>query len=555
MLRNRVVEALVSRTSTEVMGFLSRNGDSKLHSGQTLLASAQQIEQVLRGWMGEGERLVILALPAGEDFARALLGCVLAGITAVPVTLPRPGSHTDRLLTIARDCRADAILCLESSRSLLTQALSRDEEMPFSLIALDQPDAELPAFQRRSADTGKDIAVVQYTSGSTRAPKGVCVTGDNILANADLVARSWQMDEQTRFVNWLPHYHDMGLMGGIFYPLLCGGVSFQMSPLDFIRRPESWLQAIATHRANFSGGPAFAFDACLRRVPDADSLQLDLSCWDRAFCGAEPVPADLLDRFHAHFKAAGLRRQSLFPCYGMAEMTLFAAGLPDDDLAADKPSLAKTAPCNLNDELRQGIVIIDHETREQLPDGQSGEIWLRGPSQADGYLYLSKYSDKTFLQKISGDEKSEWLRTGDIGHIRDGKLFITGRYKDIVICNGRKFSAPEIEWVVCATDPALNPLAAAVFMPDPAATGQAVLIAELNSRETLSRPEADVKKDILQIARGEWGLELTQIDFVPRGTLDRTSSGKIRRSAVAEKFCLGGFDFPKSERCNQVLEK
>ncbi|MEQ9126480.1 MAG: AMP-binding protein, partial [Alphaproteobacteria bacterium] len=330
-------------------------------------------------------------------------------------------------------------------------------------------------------------------------------------------------------------YHDMGLMGGILYPLLCGGVSFQMSPFDFVRRPGVWLSVIDEARATFSGGPAFAFAEVIRRVSPDEIAALDLSCWRRAFCGAEPVPPRLLDDFHAHLAPSGLPRAAVFACYGIAEMTLFAAGRPDDAKLGTSGS-EHSESCLLDEETGAGVSIVDPETGVEMPEGQEGEIWLRGPSQGLGYLNLPEETDQRFRQRRAGETADAWLRTGDLGRVSHGRLFITGRLKDVLICQGRKLSAPEVEWLACAAHEGLNPMAAVAFMPDPNVSGRAVLVAETHRGALAPEDASDLKRKIRQSVLGEWGLELTDILFVPRGRLDRTTSGKIRRQAVAAAY-------------------
>jgi acyl-CoA synthetase (AMP-forming)/AMP-acid ligase II len=546
-LADRLRLRFEARAGEEQITFLKRNAAPVAYTGERLGGEAEALSRALRDWLGDGPRTLVLALPAGERFVTALLACLLGGITVVPVTLPRMGSHSDRFLHIVHDSGASAVLCAEKNLEGILQALSGPDGAPAAPVAtlpLDPatlPDPLPPSGQL--VQTGQTPAVIQYTSGSTRAPKGVSIMGCNILANCELVMRSWQMDEAARFVNWLPHYHDMGLMGGILYPLLCGGFSAQMSPLDFIRRPELWLRAVSDHRASFSGGPAFAFAECCRRVPAETVAALDLSSWQRAFCGAEPVPRGLLDRFHAHLAPAGLTREAVFPCYGLAEMTLFAAGVPRGPAPRPTPpsGAEPVEPCVLTGETRDGLQIVDPESRTEVTDGTVGEIWLRGPSQGAGYLNLGEETEQSFGQRIGGQGTGEWLRTGDLGIVRDGMLYVTGRIKDIIICNGRKISAPEVEWLACDRHDALNPMAAAAFMADANVTGQVVLVAETRLGQGLDVEVGDLRRAIRRAVQGEWGLELKEILFVPRGRLERTSSGKIRRQAVAQSYREGAF--------------
>ena len=546
VLSDRILARLRARSGDEQITFIRRNGAPLAFTGETLEREAKMLAQQLRAWLGPEPKSLVVALPAGAEFLLTLLAGVLAQITIIPVTVPRKGSHSEQFGHAVRDSGADAVVCAATSqddiRARLACLARGGPVCPVVSLPLDR--ARLPPVLPRAREGGRGSdnspppAIIQYTSGSTRAPKGVRIMPWQIVENCQLVTRIWQMDVDTRVVNWLPHYHDMGLMGGIFYPLLCGGVSFQMNPLDFIQRPESWLRAISDNRANFSGGPAFAFADCCRRITVERVAELDLSSWRRAFCGAEPIPAGLLDTFHAHFAPAGLKRASVFGCYGMAEVTLFAGGAPG---GADAVPGAPVQPCHLTEELRDALRIVDPETRHVLPAGQTGEIWLRGPSLADGYHNLPEETARTFRQSLAGEGPCEWLRTGDLGFVSGAELCVTGRIKDILLCNGSKVSASEVEWLACADAADLNPLAAAAFMPDQTANGQAVLIIETRLGHGISKDADSLRRAIRQKILGEWGIDLTDILFVPRGRLDRTSSGKIRRQAVAQAYRDGAF--------------
>ncbi|GGB19767.1 AMP-binding protein [Allosediminivita pacifica] len=306
-LSEALMRAFEARAEAEQIVFRSRSGARQAFRGADLSSMAGEMAQTLQLWLGSAPCRIVVALPAGPDFVTLLLGGVLAGVTVVPVPVPRHGSHTERFRHIVADSRASAVICLPEHLGIITAELTRQGPASCPVVPLPLNPARLPEPTRAAGDTAR-LAVIQYTSGSTRFPKGVAITGDNILANAGLVARSWGLGPASRFVNWLPHYHDMGLMGGILTPLLCGGFSAQMSPLDFIRKPALWPEAVSDERATISGGPAFAFAECVQRVTADQIAGMDLSTWSRAFCGAEPVPAELPELFHAHFAPAGLSR-------------------------------------------------------------------------------------------------------------------------------------------------------------------------------------------------------------------------------------------------------
>ena len=501
------------------------------------------------GAFGPGPHRFVLAMPAGEDFLFALLAGLLGGHTIIPTALPRAGAKGDRLAGILQDSVPTAVFCHTAGREALCRHLHRELTDPVSsvlcpVLAIDAPWPEMSAAGRSGKHDdalSDEPAIIQYTSGSTRTPKGVKLGGEQILANQDLVARTWDMSPDTRFVNWLPHYHDMGLMGGILYPLLAGAYSVQMSPLEMIRRPVSWLKAISDFRATFSGGPAFAFAECLKRIPEEESAELDLSRWIRAYCGAEPIPSGLLPAFRERFASNGLKPEAVFGCYGLAENTLFAAGAPEPDatLSAPPAGCASVHPCRLTETTRPYLRIVDPEDGRPLPEGQQGEIWLTGPSRARGYLGLPVDSRTMFEARMQNDPETPWLRTGDLGVIAGDFLYVNGRLKDTIIVYGRTIAAAEVEWLAATVDATLNPLAAAAFQPDPAAGDAVVLFIEL--RPGCLRPSHPhaVHSAITRALMGEWAISLKELRIVPRGRLERTTSGKIRRQRVAEAYRRG----------------
>ncbi|MGS4947220.1 AMP-binding protein [Meridianimarinicoccus sp. RP-17] len=552
---------LAERRGVPQITVLRRASPPLVLTGHDLQQRADALRVRWDSQFGAGPLRLVLALPPGEWFLAALLAGILGGHTMVPAALPRLGSVASRLAHIVTDCGADAVLCTGAQLPSIREGLRNATHGPSCpVVAIDAAEYGTHMQQRPQrigpCAEGPHPVVVQYTSGSTRLPKGVRISGASILANCRMVEESWGMGPETCMVNWLPHYHDMGLMGGILYPLLAGGRSVQMNPLDMVRRPVDWLRAISDHRADFSGGPAFAFAECLRRIAPGDCAGLDLSCWTRAFCGAEPIPAGLLPAFRARFAAHGLPPEGVFGCYGMAEMTLFAAGAP-----GPAASLGGTPvePCRLNTLTAPRLRIVDPQSRMPCPEGREGEIWLRGPSKGDGYMNLPEETRQTFHATLETPDAvaGEWLRTGDLGVITGELLHVTGRIKDTLIANGRKVAAAELEWLAASMDDALNPLAAAAFMPDATESARAVLLIELKSGyATTAGPLETVRSSIAKVIAGEWGIHLKDLRILPRGRLLRTSSGKVRRQAMAEAYRAGqvGVDVAEQTRTRQPHE-
>lgn len=540
-----ITDALHVRASRPVIAFVRRTGPDIVLDGAKIAEGVSERAAILLDWLGPRKRLV-LAMPKDLEFALLLLACLTSGISVVPVAVPRRGSKLERFAHILQDSKAAAVLCADESRQTVSEAMQGIADCP--LVTAPLIPADLPFPGTGTAEPSE--ALVQYTSGSTQMPKGVCITGANIMANAALVGREWGMDKNAIFVNWLPHFHDMGLMGGILYPLLCGGFSAQIPSLDFIRKPALWLNTIDRYRANFSGGPAFGFAEVIRRVSPEALEGLDLSCWSKAFCGAEPIPHDLGHKFHSHLAGTGFQPDAFFACYGLAEMTLFAAGKPGPStvLPPDRPgpTAPQTAmPCTISDNTRQYIRIADPETGLPLPNGHEGEILLSGPSQGAKYLSLKDETDRTFRTRNPQDTLG-WLRTGDLGRINRDALFVTGRIKDIVICHGRNIAAPEIERLACMAHGSLNHMAAAAFAPNPSRSGEVVIVAEWSERSMVDETSQDTKHAVARALSGEWGLRLIEIITIPRGRLPRTTSGKIRRAAIARDYRAGLYIAPSS---------
>ena len=529
--RDVLSSRLSARGAETLITFLHRKGGMQAASvsADMMLRAAQAQAKIWRDTFGQGRFVLALALPHGMEFVTAVLAGLLEGI--VVVALP-PGKTGDpRLPHIVKDCGARAVIALPEGLASLSRALKDEGKLPCPVYA---PDGALLAASDAvpcDASVHPSTVLVQYTSGSTRLPKGVEMSGANILANADLVARTWGLGRDTVVINWMPHYHDMGLMGCLLYPVLFGGASVQLSPFDVIRNPLTWLQAIQDHNGTITGGPAFIYAECLKRLPDAACEGLDLSSLKQMFCGAEPVPADLLPAFQARFERYGLARGASFACYGMAENALFIAGAQPSSPTSHSQTIA---PCRLTPETRGQLRIVAADGSE-CSDGAEGEIRVSGPGCTRGYLNLPEETARSFIVH----ENQTWLRTGDLGLIQGQDLFITGRVRDMLIVHGRNVAATEVEWLAAAQDKALNRHAAAVFAPDPATLSEAVLLIEVTEKAH-SFEQADILRTTIERAvRGALGVHLTEVRFLPRGTLPKTSSGKVRRAAAASSYADG----------------
>ncbi|PYQ61978.1 MAG: hypothetical protein DMF53_14145, partial [Acidobacteria bacterium] len=433
-----------------------------------------------------GERALLL-YPPGLDYIAAFFGCLYGGAAAVPAYPPRANRPSPRVRSILEDAAPRVILTTSALRAKLedvlpvpagTEWLTTDDPLPPALGAGDL--AELAGEWRDPGVGPSTLAFLQYTSGSTAAPKGVMLSHANLLHNLGLIQACFAQTGRERTVLWLPPYHDMGLIGGILEPLYAGYPVTLMSPLAFLQQPVRWLRAISRTRATTSGGPNFAYDLCVHKVSAEQKRELDLSSWSLAFNGAEPVRPETLERFAAAFAPCGFRRAAFFPCYGLAEATLLVSagrrqeGASVRAFAADEIERHRAAPaddgraltaCGRAADPRPGyprIAIARPDSSEPCGPGEVGEIWVSAPSVAQGYWRRPEETERTFGARLAGGE-GPFLRTGDLGFVADGELFVTGRLKDLIILRGRNHYPQDIELTVERSHPALRPGCGAAF--------------------------------------------------------------------------------------------
>ncbi|HSF42104.1 MAG TPA: amino acid adenylation domain-containing protein, partial [Thermoanaerobaculia bacterium] len=502
-----------------------------------------------------GER-VLLLYPPGLDFIAAFFGCLYAGLIAVPAYPPRSPRMMPRLLSLLADARPAVALASGASLTRVRGWLERTPEAAaLSWLATDGLEPA-PAGWEPAAPESDDIAFLQYTSGSTSTPKGVMVSHGNLLHNQEMIRRAFGQDEDSVIVGWLPLYHDMGLIGNVLQPLYVGARCVLMSPHSFLQRPQRWLEAISRHGATTSGGPNFAYDLCARKVSPADLAGLDLSRWNVAFNGAEPVRPETLERFATTFAPAGFRREAFYPCYGLAEGTLFAAGglcgrAPEvrafEASALEQnravPVEAGPAPARRlvgcgHAWMEQEIAVVDPETGERCASGQVGEIWISGPSVARGYWGRAEETQRTFGAELPGSGRP-FLRTGDLGVISEGELFVTGRLKDLIILRGRNLYPQDIELTVEASHPALRAGCAAAFPVEVAGEERLVVVQEIERRQQDHVDVEAVAEAIRRAVAEEHEARVHEVVLLEAGAIPKTSSGKIQRHACRAGYLAG----------------
>ncbi|MBZ4422338.1 non-ribosomal peptide synthase/polyketide synthase [Myxococcus sp. RHSTA-1-4] len=520
-------------------------------------ARARRIARALGG-LEPGTRVVLL-YPPGLEYIAGFFGCLYAGLVAVPAYPPDPSRlerTLPRLQAIIQDARATAVL---TTSFILSMGEFLFEQAPdlkgLHWVATDAlPEGGEAGW--RAADVGpRSLAFLQYTSGSTGTPKGVMLSHANLLHNLEAIARSFRVGPGSTGVIWLPPYHDMGLIGGILEPLYGAFPTVLMSPLTFLKRPQRWLEAISRHRGTISGGPNFAFDLCVRRIPEEARASLDLSSWEVAFCGAEPIRTDTLERFKQAFGPRGFQQRALYPCYGLAEGTLIVTGVEQGtgamartlDAAALEHSRAvevdagtagarELVACgpSLPD---QELLIVHPEARTRCAEGEVGEIWVRGPSIAQGYWQRPEASEATFQARLASGGEERYLRTGDLGFLLRGELFVAGRLKDLVILRGRNHHPQDLERTAEQAHPALRPGCGAAFAVEVEAEERLVLVQEVDPRH--GAEPAEVLAALRQALSEHHEVQAHEVLLLEPGSIPKTSSGKIQRHACRAGFLSG----------------
>jgi amino acid adenylation domain-containing protein len=507
-------------------------------------ARARSLAAWLQRRQPVGERALLL-FPPGLDFVAAFFGCLYAGAVAVPSYPPapvRPGRGQPRLRSIVEDAAPRFVL---TTAGLAPRLDALAGEMPgfgtAERLVTDDVPAGLADDWSPPELTAETIAFLQYTSGSTSDPKGVMVSHGNLLHNEEVIRAACGHDERSTFVSWLPMYHDMGLIGGVLQPLYTGASCVLMAPVAFLQRPVRWLRAISRWRAHTSGAPDFAYDLCVRKIPPEQRAELDLSNWRIAFDGSEPVRARTLAAFTEAFSPCGFRPSAFFPCYGLAEATLIVSGEARAEgpvVEADGDGSRQRVGCGPAG-LGLDVAIVDPERLEPGPSGAEGEIWVTGPSVARGYWNRPELSESTFGARLAGREE-RFLRTGDLGFQRDGRLFVTGRSKDLIIVRGRNHYPQDLELTVADSHPALSGGAGAAFAVETEQGEAVVVVQEVDVRR---RPDAGTLEEILGTVRQalaeEHELPVQAVLLVRPGGVPKTTSGKVQRALCKQRFLEG----------------
>src|SRR2546423_522199 len=442
------------------------DGETNEEAGLTyaeLDRQARAIGAQLQSFSAGGE-CALLLYPPGLDYITAFFGCLYAGLIAVPAYPPRLNRPLIALETIVTDAQATIALTTTPILASAERWLVHTPTLKaLTWLTTDTISSDHLETWHDPAINCDSLAFLQYTSGSTTKPRGVMLTHNNLLYNSALIHQCFELTPESRGASWLPPYHDMGLIGGILQPLYGGFPVTLMSPLAFLQSPFRWLQAISHTKATVSGGPHFAYDLCVRKITPEQRTMLDLSSWNVAFTGAEPIRYETLERFATAFAPCGFRGETFYPCYGLAEATLIVAG----GKRTEPPVIKKFEAAGLEQKRavevqiedgatkvlvgcghtlpKQTIVIVDPESLTRCPDNHIGEIWVSGPSIAQGYWNRSEETERTFRARLADTGEGPFLRTGDLGFLQDGELFVTGRLKDLIIIRGHNYYPQDIE--------------------------------------------------------------------------------------------------------------
>ncbi|MFN9559078.1 MAG: fatty acyl-AMP ligase [Dolichospermum sp.] len=522
---------------------------------QQLSQNSKNIAIKLQSLIPKGSRALLL-YPQGLEFINAFLGCLYAGIIAVPAYPPKRNQKMSRLAAIIKDAQPQIILTtssmLESIKEKLTDIVDSSALQWLATDSLNNDEEELSyIFPNISSDS---LAFLQYTSGSTGTPKGVMISHGNIFHNSASIQKAFELTEKSVSVTWLPSFHDMGLIDGIIQPLYTGFLGVILPPESFLQRPILWLQAITKYRATHSGGPNLGYELCVEKIAAEEQKNLDLSSWVSAYSGAEPIRRRTLENFITKFQSSGFQSQYFYPCYGMAEATLMITGGNIEDepvylnvqsellenkivLKADveKDNYQQMVGCGhtwLDTEIR----IVDPETCTQCADNQVGEIWVSGSSVAQGYWHQPEKTIETFQAKLVDMGERNFLRTGDLGFIQNGELFITGRMKDVIIIWGRNHYPQDIEYSVQQSHKALSLDCGAAFTVEVNNQEKLVIVQEVERTYLRKLAVDEIVSAIRETVALNHGLQVYAILLIKPASIPKTSSGKIQRHACRHAF-------------------
>jgi len=557
----------------EILYTFLKNGEEELDnlSYSSLEKESKNIAAALLAIAKPGERALLL-YTQNREFVPAFFGCLYAGIIAVPVQLPQTQkADLSHIVKIIVNSGATIFLTTQATQEFISQNPELKKQIQNVKILLTDSISNMEISNMDIKHDSESIAFLQYTSGSTGAPKGVMVTHKNIMHNQSLVVQSFNSSEKDVMVTWLPFYHDMGLIGGILHPLYMGGKSILMSPMAFLQNPSRWLKAISKYKGSICGAPNFAYDLCVQKIKPDEINDIDLSHWRLAFNGAEKIRAQTLEQFAAKFSKYGFQKKFIYPTYGLAESTLFVTGghhdkepvsilvnrekLENNKIIvqgsenADSVKLISTGK-TWND---QEISVVDPESHEVCENNKVGEIWIKGPSVAQGYWNNTPETERCF-KAYRSDNHGPYFRTGDLGFYQNNNLYITGRLKDLVIVNGRNIYPEDMEFEVQSRIDGLKFGGGVVFSCDLDNSEKIVLVQEVE-REKIKKIDDGIFSEINRAINKKFMVNIAAISLIMPYTLPKTTSGKVRRKVSKELFLSGRLNERKIWFMDPSIEK
>ena len=526
---------------------------------RVLETRARALANALRGYVATSDRAVLI-YPSGLEFLTAFMGCLYGRIIAVPLHAPRPARHNDRLAAIIMDADPTLVLTTRDLLPRVRQTLrEHDNSKDIRIFTTDDFDFLSSTTESTEQIKPEDLAFLQYTSGSTSAPKGVMISHSNLLANQQMIQSTFGGTRESIILGWLPLYHDMGLIGNILQTLWIGAQCILMSPTSFLQRPARWLEAISKYRVTISGGPDFAYRLCVEKFASGQPSPLDLSSWIVAFNGSEPIRPSTMEQFTQKFEPCGFRKNAFVPCYGLAEATLFVSGTPEGRLPAlfrcnteklldnvveqderlDSSHLLASSG-SIADRLK--IEIVDPGTSMPLGEGRVGEMWMRGPSVAQGYWRNDQVTEEVFQARLA-TSSFPFLRTGDLGFRVGDELFVTGRLKDLIIVRGQNHYPQDIEATAAIAAPALATSVGVAFSLENESENSVVLVQEV-PRQVVSAEDLNrLERAIRRVVGEKEGITLETVMLVKFGSIPRTTSGKVRRRSCRDLYLASTLEY------------
>jgi acyl-CoA synthetase (AMP-forming)/AMP-acid ligase II len=476
--------------------------------------------------LGARGKQVLLPNPPGLEFVANFFGCLYAGAVAVPACSTLLSARKrDRLRLIVEDAEVEFILAAS------TESIAGEEWASRLILLATDEVPETEAAEWSPDCKADDVAYIQYSSGSTSSPKGVVISHRNVMCNQQMLQQAFRTSDDSLIVSWLPHFHDMGLVGVIQRAIYVGMSGVLMAPIEFIRRPVQWLHAISKYRASISIAPNFAYDLCVERVKDEAIGELDLSCWEVAFNGSEPVKAETMKRFAEKFAETGFRAESFCPCYGLAEATVFVSSRLPSALVESRRQVVSCGPACASER----VLIVDPKTHRRCSEGAQGEIWVAGPHVAQGYWKRPDETRAAFNAYLNDNGDGPFLRTGDLGFLLEGQLFVTGRLKELIILHGKNHYPQDIEATVAMSHPLLRRDCGAAFSVDVTGKEELVVLQEVK-RQTPPEKSFEIKCAISQALAEDRAIKPYSVVLLKPNTIPKTSSGKIMRSACRADF-------------------